>query len=521
MYPANLTAVATLLIAPNIAFAAGFLTGPAGTGALALLIVTYALILWRTEWRLPAPGFLAACIAIGLTLALLGGEGHFFFQTNDWTVRDAVLLDLTRNPWPVAYDVDGDLMGIRAPLGFYLIPALIGKAFGVWTAEYALLAQTGLMLGLLLHIFSLSVSEGRHRWLVVGLFVAFSGMDAVPWAIQQLGGNLVFNYPHLEIWNGTFQYSSHITQIFWVPNHAIAGWSFVAAYQAWRVGRMPALWIVPIWALGVFWSPLAAFGAMWLLLFALVCDALQRRLRLFDIAAAAVVGFGTLPVALFLRMDAGVVQKGFTIFSPDFLPSYVALMAFEVAPFLIFAWDARDKAAIKTKAELILSKAELILLTVMLALIPLFQFGAANEFAMRCSIPALALVALRMAPAIAGFRTAIPGRRIQMACYLGVAALTPAAEIARVFFIPATPASACNYVEANLSEDLKGRPAQWSKPKADYYIAGADAFASPPGLFRRPDASHAVTSARRDCDREVGRVFIEQVAKPAATPGKS
>ena len=38
-----------------------------------------------------------------LVLTLISGVGHFFYQTDDWTTRDAVLLDLERNAWPVAY----------------------------------------------------------------------------------------------------------------------------------------------------------------------------------------------------------------------------------------------------------------------------------------------------------------------------------------------------------------------------------------------------------------------------------
>ncbi len=50
-------------------------------------------------------------------LGLLGGEGHFFHATSDWLFRDAVLIDLARQPWPATYRFHDQNWLLRAPLG--------------------------------------------------------------------------------------------------------------------------------------------------------------------------------------------------------------------------------------------------------------------------------------------------------------------------------------------------------------------------------------------------------------------
>ena len=57
-------------------------------------------------------------------------------------------------------------------------------------------------------------------------------------------GQIVTHRPiwlHLEQWAG-LQFSGHLTQAFWVPQHALAGWFFAAFYMLWRDRRLAA-WV--------------------------------------------------------------------------------------------------------------------------------------------------------------------------------------------------------------------------------------------------------------------------------------
>jgi hypothetical protein len=50
---------------------------------------------------------LSICFGIALAGCLLGGQGRLFYATDDWIIRNAVLLDMVSTAWPPAYDWNG------------------------------------------------------------------------------------------------------------------------------------------------------------------------------------------------------------------------------------------------------------------------------------------------------------------------------------------------------------------------------------------------------------------------------
>ena len=92
---------------------------------------------------------LGVAIVIGCGWSVFGGIDHLVFANADWHTRDAVLHDLVSSPWPVGYGLlEGTETMLRAPVGFYLPAALVGKgtglamahgALGIWTAAGATL----------------------------------------------------------------------------------------------------------------------------------------------------------------------------------------------------------------------------------------------------------------------------------------------------------------------------------------------------------------------------------------------
>ncbi len=516
---ASLALVGLLLLVPNVAFAVGFLQPTAALAVAAALALAMAPIVWRGDWRArPDWRFLAGCVAAALMFSVIGGQGHFFFQADDWTVRDALLADLVRNPWPPAYRVDGVDMTMRAPVGLFLGPALVGKMFGVPAADYALLAQSALLLGLIVYIFGMTVADGRHRWLTLGLFFAFSGIDVIPWAVEWIKGRDSTLAPHIEVWSGFFQFSSPMTVLFWAPHHGFAGWAFAAAYQVWRSGRMPALALCPMWALVVIWSPIAAVGAAPFIVFALAADAFGKRAGGTGVASlwralaprwfvpALAAAAGVLPILVYLTTDSAKVEKDWLLLQDGFLPSYVALVAFEILPFLALAWRGRDAGST-------LARNELVLIGALLLVIPFYQIGFANDFASRGSIPALTILALRLAEAVARMwnaRAAAPvdpalrKARIQMAAYLGLAAITPAVEIGRNLALDAPARSDCTYLDALRSSPFFDSP-------VGYYVGRADLFA--PALFKQAEGA-PIEWKRRKCWKYGERRFVYGYLKP-------
>lgn len=489
MIPASLPLVAAVVLAPGLIFQATFLQQPLGALAALLALASVVPLFRRAEWRRPDPTFAMLAVAAAVALTLFAGVGHLFFQTDDWTTREAVLLDLQRNSWPVAYATDRGEALLRAPLGMYLVPAAVGRLLGPVAGDVALFAQNAGLFALCLYAFATSFESLRARWIAIPFFVVFSGLDSIAWAKRLVDGtpsNLVL--PHLDPWPGALQFSSHVTQFFWAPNHALAGWALVVFYLAWRAGRIPALLMGPAWAASIFWSPLAALGAIPFLVFAFVWDVKDGKLRIADFATSFAAGAAALPVLFYFTRDGATVEKGFLNFADmEVLRSYVAMIMLKVAPWLAVAWQAVDRRDRKGVTEFWLIVAALLL-------IPTYKMGFANDFAMRVSIPALALLCLRVVPALAALGAEPVSRRAIVVGFVLMGAVTPAVEIMRNVTQESFEASACTLVDALIEP-----------PEQALYLASSGSFASPPGLFAPPPGAPV---AHRIADCWPGRSFV-------------
>ncbi|MFH6782290.1 MULTISPECIES: hypothetical protein [Methylobacterium] len=426
-----------LAAAPNLIFLATHLaSAPLAAAAVALLSGALALVLRdlaRTRAPLDRP-LLGVALAAGFALCLLGGQTHLFFANDDWLIRDAVLHDLVAGPWPVGYLYAGEPTMLRAPLGLYLLPAAIGKVVGLQGAHVALLAQDGLLFGCLLYGFARTVPSHRRGLVLIAVFVAFSGWDVVG---SLLAGDRLIPGRHLEQWAGELQFSSHATQLFWVPNHAASGWIFVCAYCLWRAGTLRATSLAVVFGLCVLWSPLSMIGALPFLAVACLADAAHRRLTPGTLAVLALAGLGLAPVALYLGTDAGRVPHGLQAMGGDFLLRYGLLLLLELVPPLLVLGlvpGRRDPW----------SRFETGLVVVLLVLAPLYRLGGA-DFVMRASIPALALLAVQVGAAVPALDAR---RRLAALAILGIGAATPLSEVIRAVTEPPFSISACNLLAA-------------------------------------------------------------------------
>lgn len=340
-------------------------------------------------------GRLALCLGFGVALCLLGGEGHFFYATRDWLIRDAVLHDLVTNGLTVLYRYEGQDYLLRAPLGMYMIPAMAGRFFGLHAGHMALLAQNSLILGAIAYFTSLLANVRTAPMLL--LFMGFSGLDIIPIlvaeAIEMAKGGDFMPFAHIEWWGEFYssirlQYSSHVTQLFWVPNHMAPGWWFALLALLYARGemRMPAM-LVSCAAM-LMWSPLAMMGAApFVAFFAL--QLLPRRIFARETVVAAAVGLCFLPIALYLTMDAGAVPHEWLILRDGFAFRYVLFILIEIpqAAVVLYAWNKVEPSDRKI----------LILALVLLLIIPVYSVGVSNDFVMRVSIPAMFLLAFAFA----------------------------------------------------------------------------------------------------------------------------
>jgi hypothetical protein len=129
-----------------------FLIGWFEWWAAAIFVVLAIYALWPTLMNRYGPTRspltaqqVAIAVVIGSIWTVLGGIDHFFFANFDWHVRDAVLHDLVVSTWPVGYGLhDGHETLLRAPLGFFLPAALVGKMTSLAVAHATLLVWTAL-----------------------------------------------------------------------------------------------------------------------------------------------------------------------------------------------------------------------------------------------------------------------------------------------------------------------------------------------------------------------------------------
>jgi hypothetical protein len=404
-----------------------------GAGGILLLLT----LLVRAEPRHAAVdrisvATLLTCFAIAACLFVVGGEGRFLYANFDWQVRDAVLGDMGHNPWPFAYAVDGTAYVLRAPVGMYLVPALLGGVSQT-ARDLALLASNSVMLGLLLALGG-SLFERRSRWIALLVFVLFSGLDIVGTQIVVSNGGYA-SFDHLERWMAMMQYSSAITQILWVPQHAMAGWAAAVLYLLWRREMLSPAFLISVIPLSALWSPLALLGTIPFALFAGIRLTVARKLSASLIGVAVVSVIIAAPGLLYLTTDAGKVVSGFQAFA---LLHYVLFILFEVGLYLLLVWSRR--------AEVALDKASFAIVAGSLLLMPLYHIGSGEDFMMRASIMPLALLAYFVAQCVTlDYRAS--RSRIALMLVLAFGAVTGLKEVTRAVRNQPAPPPQCTLVD--------------------------------------------------------------------------
>ena len=406
-----------------------------------VLCVLYALRPLMASLPMDAPRFpisrlhLTTACLVGCLWTVFGGIGHFFFANTDWHIRDSVLHDLVVSPWPVGYGVfDGVESLLRAPLGYYMPAALVGKALGLWMAHLAMGLWTAAGVALfLLQVLSLTPSRTGVALAVIAIIVFFSGFDVLgqiissprflaSWTITQ----------HLEWWAGAYQYSSMTTQLFWVPNHALGGW-LVIGLLARDSRRSPLEALLPmILIAAALWSPLSALGLVPFILFKVLNGATRDRLlallhpRVWG--PALLVG---LVIAGFLTLDSARLPAILTITTDDFTMGVLRQLQFFLLEVGLIGFTV---LALRWSWEIALA-------LVVLLILPLVNFGPGNDLVMRASIPSLAVLAIGVCRVLTE-KSADPKdvrKKLVLGCMLAVGAVTPVQEFARAILFPTWP----------------------------------------------------------------------------------
>jgi hypothetical protein len=370
---------------------------------------------------------------ISLVILILGGEGRFFYANSDWTVRNAVLRDLVTYPWPFVYDAPNGNLLLRLPIGMYLAPALIGKLFGFYAAELAMLFQNSLLLALIFAAGAALYTSIRSRMMALAVFVGFSGMDII--------GQFLTKRPltlHLEQWAGP-QYSAHLTQAFWVPQHAMAGWVFAIFYLLWVEKRAPRVAMFAIAPLLALFSPLALIGCIPFAIHAGIIGLRDRSLSKQDILLPLIAVIIAVPSLLYLTAAGESVGGGASKLR---FAAYISFIVFELGLYLFALFLLRGRVGF--------GRVTTAVTIAMLLILPFGQIGGATDLVMRASIPALAIFSLTIAGIFmqrrdAADKNAVKARLVALIAFL-IGLATPLGEIVRAVTYPASPEMKCSYL---------------------------------------------------------------------------
>ena len=474
------------LVAPGLAPAAALLVLAGCIGSLWIVVQATAgtptgLLATRIEART-----FAFCWVAALALFVLGGEGHLFFANYDWLNRDAVLADLVRQRFPVFYDYQGAEFFLRAPLGMYLIPAAVGKLLGLHAAHLALLAQNATILAFVLALLGAMVP--RRRAVFLAVFVTFTGIEILGRYVNAVAEDPtglswwpVHAHQHLAWWNPLFQYTNHLTQIFWVPNHSLPGW-WLAALAIMHVRReIDSVVLVVAVAALFFWSPLTIAGAL-PIVGLLVLSRDYKALLTPRILGACAAALCFLPIAAYLAADAESVPHLWLFTWDGFWGVYIIFVAIQLPQIAVVAlyWQRLD-AGMRLLA--------LISITILLA-IPIYRLGSNNDFSMRASILPLALLGFVFASIVAQMRWRDGVARVAVVgVILALGSFTPAMEVQRALALNAFAISDCNV----LTTWHHIEPDKWLAN----YLARADRL--PTWLLGRGSADAPAAIENRQC----------------------
>lgn len=230
-----ITVIIIYMYLPLLIFFAGWLKPM--IAVIAIVAMSFAVIRGLCSWFSEKPqsvyvtkGMIIGAIIFILFMCCLAGTGAFTEQTWDWNKHNAVLRDLMEQPWPVCYTNDYATAMLSYYIGYYLLPAVTGKAFHSFRAaeitQFICMAA-----GLLLVFFAvlhLCKAEGKKKQLLclVSLFL-FGGMLVLG---QAVGGSL---YPDGFPWGShewmnpeavRIQYTANWSLLKWVPGQTLVPW---------------------------------------------------------------------------------------------------------------------------------------------------------------------------------------------------------------------------------------------------------------------------------------------------------
>ncbi len=270
--------------------------------------------------------------AVVVLWCYLSGLGNLYYQSSDWSARNAIFRDLITHKWPVVYEAKDAALVYY--IGYWLPAAVIGKAIFLTTGNLDIAWYSGnaclwmwsaicIFITILMVMILVGASNKKRFWIALTVFIFFSGLDII--------GTLINNWVwgigipnHIEWWT-KFQFSSMATCLGWVFNQAVPSWIATACFLGEKNTRNYAF-------LAVFCAvsaPLPAIGlALYMIGYAvyLLINAIkekQIKQFVYDVATPQniIPAIAVFPIFLLYyktNLAVNVGQDGNTSFSPSY-----------------------------------------------------------------------------------------------------------------------------------------------------------------------------------------------------------
>ena len=173
------------LLLPLAVWLLGWFEWWVGVPVVALLVAG----LWRAlsgSWRQRIGRKAFALLLFALFCGALTAFGVFDGENWDSPMHRAMLLHLARDDWPVhlADHLSDEPPLLRTYLGYYMVPALVGKWLGLGALNWAVALWTWAGIALVAALAAQGLPTLRAMLLATAVFVLFSGMDALEYVLR-------------------------------------------------------------------------------------------------------------------------------------------------------------------------------------------------------------------------------------------------------------------------------------------------------------------------------------------------
>ena len=369
---------------------------------------------------------LLAVAIISLIWILFSGIGGFAAQSEDHNARNGMFEALVNYSWPIKFQNDANIAtngrGFSYYFGFWIVPSLFGKLFGLRIGYYAQVAWA--FIGILITFWGIFLYRRSLNLRTVLIFVMFSGMDYIGMVLR---GNSIFTIPpteHLEWWT-TFQFTSITAQLFWVFNQAIPAWIMTLVF----LHEDNNTRFLYIGALSLLFCTLPTIGMIPLSIYLSIKNVkINTKKETFVRWMKSVVSFDNLVAGLLIAVISLLFLwkegSGDLVFKLNRggIIIWVTSVFIEIGAYYLLLFKSNRGNVLFHLSVL------------WLCIIPIIPFYGGYNFCMRASIPALFIIALLvMDEADRTLRTKNMPRIVVLTIVLMISWITPAHEFIRSF----------------------------------------------------------------------------------------